>query len=97
MTEQEARAIAEAVKHRTDSELAQAFAWFLGELARLKDASKEARMRDALLIIRDKLVPALLQDSLEADKVNCNAQSIRGVIARILPECDYPKCQSQEE
>jgi len=39
----------------------------------------------------------LLQDSLEADKVNCNAQSIRGVIARILPECDYPKCQAWHE
>lgn len=52
--------------------------------------AREKELEDLVLAIRDKWVPALLRDALEADKTDCNAQSIRYAIARVLPEHSHP-------
>ena len=46
---------------------------------------KLKQLDDALVEIVEKWVPALLRDAREADKTDCNAQSIRGLIIRTLP------------
>lgn len=49
-----------------------------------------ANLQSALIEIVTKHVPALLRDAHEADKTDCNAQSIRGVIIRALPGRNFP-------
>jgi hypothetical protein len=63
--------------------------------------AKIAELERAIEAIRDKWVPALLRDCREADKTDCNAQSIYGVCVRALTpapqiageaKCDDEKC-----
>jgi len=51
-------------------------------------------LSEALLLlmeIRDKWTPALERDAREPDKTLCNALSIRSLLARVVPEHQYPR------
>lgn len=69
-------------------------AWRKAENALTQAQSDIRAAREVLLEIRDKWVPALNRDALEADKTNCNAQSINYRVVVVLSRLP---AQSQEE
>lgn len=52
--------------------------------------SEAATLREIVLRVRDKWVPALLRDAREPDKTDCNAHSILAEIVRVLPGAPSP-------